>query len=131
MKKTHIIAIVLIAVLFGVIVTSLSNNTTYASFREAGRNNSTIYHVVGKLDKKKPYMYDPQLNANRFGFYMVDREGAERRVMLNRPKPDDLESADQIVVIGKAMGSDEFEAKDILMKCPSKYNNGTPEEKKS
>jgi cytochrome c-type biogenesis protein CcmE len=60
---------------------------------------------------------------------MIDREGTEHQVLLNKPKPDDFESSDQIVVIGKAAENNQFAAKEILLKCPSKYNNGKPEEK--
>jgi len=121
MKKSHIIAILVIAIAFGVILTSLSNNSTYASFKESSEHTDNVYHVVGKLDKNKPFLYDPQLNANLFTFYMVDRDGTERKVMLNKPKPADFEQSDQIVVIGKSPNNDEFEANDVLMKCPSKY----------
>jgi len=121
MKKIHVVAIIIIAIAFGVIVTSLSNNSTYASFKEATDHPDNTYHVVGKLDKSKPFLYDPHLNANLFTFYMVDKDGAERKIMLEKPKPDDFEQSDQIVVIGKSPNNGEFEAKDVLMKCPSKY----------
>jgi cytochrome c-type biogenesis protein CcmE len=121
MKKSHIIAILVIAIAFGVILTSLSNNSTYASFKESTEHSGNVYHVVGKLDKNKPFLYDPHLNANLFTFYMIDRDGSERKVMLSKPKPEDFEQSDQIVVIGKSPNSDEFEANDVLMKCPSKY----------
>jgi len=121
MKKIHVVGIIIIAVAFGVILTSLSNNSTYASFKEATEHPDNVYHVVGKLDKNKPFLYDPHLNANVFTFYMIDKDGAERKVMLQKPKPDDFEKSDQIVVIGNSQNGDEFEAKDVLMKCPSKY----------
>lgn len=127
MKKIHIIAIVIIAIAFGVIMSSLSNNSTYASFKEADGHPTKTYHVVGKLDKNKPFLYDAHLNANLFTFYLIDREGTEHKVMLEKPKPDDFEQSEQIVVIGTAGGNDEFKAKDVLMKCPSKYQNGKPQ----
>jgi len=91
MKKIHVVGIIIIAVAFGVILTSLSNNSTYASFKEATEHPDNVYHVVGKLDKNKPFLYDPHLNANVFTFYMIDKDGAERKVMLQKPKPDDFE----------------------------------------
>jgi len=121
MKKTHIIALLVIAVAFGVILTSLSNNSSYASFKEAGEHPGNTYHVVGKLDRNKPFEYDANVNVNLFTFYLIDRDGVERKVMLGKPKPDDFEKSDQIVVIGKAHGADAFAAADVLMKCPSKY----------
>ena len=126
MKKIHIIAILIIAIGFGVIMTSLSNSSTYASFKEADEHPSKTFHVVGKLDRNKPFLYDAHLNTNLFTFYLIDREGTEHKVMLEKPKPDDFEQSEQIVVIGSAKGKDEFDAKDVLMKCPSKYQDGKP-----
>ena len=120
MKKIHIIAILIIAIAFGVIMTSLSNNSTYASFKEADEHPTRTFHVVGRLDKNKPFLYDAHLNANLFTFYLIDRDGTERKVMLEKPKPDDFEHSEQIVVIGTAKGNEEFDAKDVLMKCPSR-----------
>ena len=121
MKKTHIIALLVIAVAFGIILASLSNNSTYATFKEAGNHPDNVYHVVGKLDRSKAFQYDAHVNANLFTFYLVDKDGSERKVTLGKPEPDDFEKSDQIFVIGKAQGSDEFVAHDVLMKCPSKY----------
>lgn len=126
MKKTHIILIVVIAIALGAIAVSLSNHSTYASFSDAGKNPGTIFHVVGKLDKSKPFQYDPQTNPNLFSFYMIDRAGTECKVNLGKPKPDDFEHSDQIVVVGSAVNGSDFEAKDVLMKCPSKYSDGKP-----
>lgn len=121
MKKTHVVALIVIAIAFGVILTSLSNNSSYASFKEAGEHPGNTYHVVGKLDKTKPFQYNAMVNANLFTFYLIDREGNECKVNLGKPKPDDFEKSDQIVVIGKAQSSGSFAAADVLMKCPSKY----------
>jgi cytochrome c-type biogenesis protein CcmE len=46
----------------------------------------------------------------------------EREVLLNQAKPQDFDKSEQIVVVGKLSG-DRFMATQILMKCPSKYNN--------
>ncbi len=129
MKKTHIILIIIIAIALGAIITSLSNNSTYASFSDAAHHPGSTFHVVGKLDMSKPFIYDPQTNPNLFTFYMKDREGTECKVTLGKPKPDDFERSDQIVVIGSAPDNSDFQAKDVLMKCPSKYNDGKPQEK--
>jgi cytochrome c-type biogenesis protein CcmE len=127
MKKIHIIGIIIIAVCIGFIMTSLSDSTTYATFREASASPGTEFHVVGKLNKEKETIYDPAANANLFTFYMIDRDGMERKVLLYKNKPQDFERSEQIVLIGKYEG-EEFHARDILMKCPSKYNDGKPGE---
>ena len=127
MKKIHIIGIIIIAVAIGAIFTTLSSSSTYASFTEASKNPDSEYHVVGKLNKEKQTIYDPQADANLFTFYMIDNNGVEKKVLLHKSKPQDFERSEQIVIIGKCK-NDEFHANDILMKCPSKYNDGKPGE---
>lgn len=126
MKKIHIIGIIVIAVAIGVIMTSLKNTTSYADFNEAELNQDKEYHVVGKLNKEKPMIYDPKINPDEFTFSLVDNKGIEKTVVLHKNKPQDFERSEQIVIIGKMQGG-VFHANDILMKCPSKYNDGKPQ----
>ncbi len=126
MKKIHIVGIVVIAVAIGVIITSLKNTTSYADFNEAIANPDKEYHIVGKLDKEQPLVYDPKINADEFIFTLIDNKGLHKRVVLHKNKPQDFERSEQIVIIGKMQG-EEFHANDILMKCPSKYNDGKPQ----
>ncbi len=122
MKKIHIIGIILIAVALGVIVSTISSSSTYASFSTAVAHEGKAYHVVGKLNLEKDFIYNPEQNANVFGFYLIDNEGREMKVLYNDSKPQDFEKSEQIVVIGKVVG-DAFHVRqgDLLMKCPSKY----------
>ncbi|HXD94854.1 MAG TPA: cytochrome c maturation protein CcmE [Bacteroidia bacterium] len=127
MRKDHIIIIVVVAVAIGAIIALLlPGGSTYADFKQAANNPDTEFHVVGKRDKDKPTEYNPAVNTDEFTFYLVDNNGEERKVVLHKNKPQDFERAEQIVLIGKMQGA-EFHAKDILMKCPSKYNNEKPE----
>ena len=122
MKKGHILGIVLIAVAIGAILSTLYDSSTYADFNEAFQNEGKEYHVVGQLNKEKETIYNPGENADKFSFWMVDNEGKEKQVHLYKAKPQDFERSEQIVLIGKAQG-DSFHAREILMKCPSKYND--------
>lgn len=123
MKKLHIIGIVIIAVAIGVIFMSLTDNNRYADFKKAMENPDEECHLVGKLDKSQPQVYDPQVNADLFTFTLTDKEGVSMPVVLHKSKPQDFEKSEQVVVIGKMRGK-EFHANDILMKCPSKYQDG-------
>ena len=127
MKKIHILGIIVIAVAIGVIFYSLNNTGSYASFAEAAESPSSEFHVVGKLNKDKLAVYEPKVDANVFTFYMVDNKGTECKVVLHKNKPQDFERSEQIVLIGQMQGG-QFEASDILMKCPSKYNAEKPQE---
>ena len=122
MKKSHIIAIVIIAIAIAAILSTLADSSTYASFRVAGEQPHKTFHVVGKLNKEKPQDYNPATDADLFSFFLIDNEGEEKQVQLHRAKPQDFDKSEQIVVIGK-MSEGNFVASDILMKCPSKYNN--------
>lgn len=127
MKKEHIILIILIAVAIGAIVGSISDSSTYANFNEAFSNQEREFHVVGTLNRDKPTSYKPEENADLFRFFMLDNNGVEREVFLQKAKPQDFERSEQIVLIGKAK-NDVFVAREILMKCPSKYDDGSPEQ---
>lgn len=124
MKKIHIIGIIVIAVAIGVIFTSLQSSATYSDFTEAFSNPETEYHVVGKLNKTVPVFYDPKINANQCSFVMVDNKGIEKEVILHKSVPQDFEKSEQVVLIGEVKNG-QFHANDVLMKCPSKYNETT------
>ncbi len=123
MKKTHIIGILIIALSIGAIMSTLSDSSTYADFSEAFANEGSEFHIVGKLNREKETVYNPSENPDLFSFFMIDNKGMEKKIFLHKSKPQDFERSEQIVLIGKADGND-FHASEILMKCPSKYNEG-------
>ena len=123
MKKVHLVGIVIIALAIAVIIGTISDSSTYATFSEAAQYPDVEVHVIGQLNKEKEFIYNPEENPNLFAFYLVDKEGGERKVLFNGTKPQDFERSEQIVLSGK-VSDDVFIASKILMKCPSKYNNG-------
>ena len=64
MKRSHIIAIVIIAVAIGALIGSLADSSTYADLEEATANPGKEYHVVGTLDRSQAIVYEPSLNAS-------------------------------------------------------------------
>ncbi len=123
MKKSHILAIVLIAVAIGAIISTVSDAATYADFSVAQQFPGKEFQVVGELNKEKQIAYHPEKNVNQFSFYMLDKQGTEQKVIFNGAKPQDFERSEQVVITGSLEGED-FHADKILMKCPSKYNDG-------
>lgn len=123
MKKGHIVAFVIIAVAIGMIISTFLDSSTYATFGEAMEQPGKEFHVSGTLNLNKDMVYNPEQNANLFSFYLVDSEGLEKKVMFNGSKPQDFERSESVVITGKMKG-DAFLADKILMKCPSKYNDG-------
>jgi cytochrome c-type biogenesis protein CcmE len=122
MKRSHIIAIVIIAVSIAALVGSLYDSSTYADLEQAFEDPGTEYHVVGVLDRSEEVIYEPSLNASLTTFTMKDLNGRSCRVHLAKAKPQDFERSERLVLIGSATENGEFHARDMLMKCPSKYN---------
>ena len=94
--------------------------SSYVDFEQAAKLNGDRIHVVGIWDDSKPASFSNETMT--FSFYMKDESGISRRVTYPRPKPNNFEQADQIVVIGEMRG-DTFVSNDMLVKCPSKYND--------
>ena len=126
MKKTNLILIVVIAVLMGVMIVSLMGNSrTYASFESAAEHPNINYDIVGTLDTTQEIVYDAKVNADEFSFYMFDQDSSLARVIVNKSKPQDFEKSVQVVATGK-MQDGIFKASSVLLKCPSKYEGGSP-----
>ena len=119
MKRNHIIALVLIAVAVGAILSTLGDASTYVSFAQAEKDPGSTYTVIGTLDTSRSMQYDAR--SNLFTFYALDNEGMMRKVYYPQPKPQDFERAEEVTMKGYARDG-EFYAEEILMKCPSKYN---------
>ncbi|HMN06225.1 MAG TPA: cytochrome c maturation protein CcmE [Flavobacteriales bacterium] len=122
MKRSHIIALVIIAVAVAALIGSLNDSSSYASLTDAFSQPEREFHVVGTLDRSEPIVYEPSVNPSLTSFTMLDLEGRKCRVNLAMAKPTDLERSERVVLIGKAGTDGEFHAKDMLLKCPSKYN---------
>lgn len=122
MKRSHIIAIALIAVAIAALVGSLWDSSTYADVSEAMAFPDREFHVVGTLDRSQPVVYEPSIDPGKTHFSINDLKGRTCRVELDMAKPADLDRSERVVLIGR-MGTDgTFHAKDMLLKCPSKYN---------
>ena len=127
MKTINIIILVVIAAAIAIFAGAYSDSSSYTDFATARKNTGTEYHIVGRLNKQKPMVYEPVKNANRFEFYLVDSLGNEAKVIYSEPKPTDFDRSDKVVVIGKFdQPEGDFTANKILLKCPSKYEAENP-----
>lgn len=99
----------------------------YMNFEEAAETGSKA-HVVGTWVEDRQTRYDRRANA--FTFYMRDDAGTVRKVRYPNPKPANFEQAEEVVVEGR-MEDDAFVADNILVKCPSKYNDANALEQTS
>ena len=121
MKKSYILALLFVAVSIFLLINASSDMTRYTSFAQASASGDEV-KIVGTLAKEKDMIYKPEKDPNLFSFYVTDKKGESKKVILKAAKPQDFELSEQIVVTGKMVG-DEFIAKDVLLKCPSKYKD--------
>jgi cytochrome c-type biogenesis protein CcmE len=121
MKKTHIIALIVIAAAIGILITMLGSFDTYSNFKEAAATKGKTHTVIGHYVPGTA-LYDPKINANSFSFVMKDEKGIEKKVISNTEKPQDFERSEQIQIKGY-MKDDVFIATDMQLKCPSKYQD--------
>ncbi len=119
MKNSSIAIIIAIAVLVGYTIVQLGSSATYSTFAQAQNNPGKSYTVVGYLDLDQELAFNPK--SVEFSFYALDKDGHTSRVIYNQPKPQDFERSEEITMTGYSTDS-AFIATDILMKCPSKYN---------
>ncbi|GBD89059.1 cytochrome c-type biogenesis protein CcmE [bacterium BMS3Abin03] len=88
-------------------------------FSQVMNTNKTV-KATGVWVKDKSYEIDKENKT--FSFYLMDDQGNEMKVIYNGTIPNNFESATSVVVTGK-YANGYFHAKDILTKCPSKYEN--------
>ncbi len=122
MKKTHIIILVGIAALIVALLAYSVDFSTYDSVSSAKQKQGKFVHLIAKVDKSQPIIYDPVNNPNYLSFTAIDSLGNSTKVVYHNSKPTDLEKSERVVLKGK-MNADHFECKDILLKCPSKYKD--------
>jgi len=127
MKRSHIYAIVVIAISIAIIVSTAGDASNYVNFNKAKEmalnGNENNIHIVGELTKNSDGTIDgiePASDKLSFSFDMIDDNEQVQRVFYANPMPADFKRSEKIVVVGSYQ-NDMFVADKILMKCPSKY----------
>ena len=121
MKNKYIFGGFIIVVFLGIMayLFTQSNIQYQDDFSQVMKTTKTV-KATGSWVKEKNYHID---KANKtFTFYMVDGIGNEMKVVYNGTIPNNFESAMSVVVTGKYVEG-YFHARDILTKCPSKYED--------
>lgn len=117
MKRRHILLFIFLLLFAGYACMEFTQSLNpYVSFAEA-RSAKTTVQVKGTLVKTPGSIrYENQ----QLSFALLDETGTQVPVIYQGLKPDNMEHAESIVVIGKYEG-DHFTAEKLLVKCPSKY----------
>lgn len=77
MKKSHIIILIVIASLIAGLLIFSADFSTYDTIESAKNKQGKFVHLIAKIDKTQPIIYDPIKNPNFLSFYAVDSLGAE------------------------------------------------------
>ncbi len=117
MNPKAIVALALLVVAVTIGVTSFKKSVTpYISFAEA-RRSSGMVQVNGTLaDKNYVLKKDEQF----LEFNLKDSNSEVLKVVYRGVVPGNFDQATSIVAIGRYK-ADHFEADQLLVKCPSKY----------
>jgi cytochrome c-type biogenesis protein CcmE len=117
MNVKVVLALALLAVAIGIGVTSFKKSVTpYISFAEAKRSSGLV-QVNGVLADKQ---YVLKTNEQYLSFRLKDDHGQVMPVVFRGVVPGNFDQATSIVAIGHWQ-AEQFEAEQLLVKCPSKY----------
>lgn len=109
-----IVAIAFIAIAYFSFDTTKIEYADFVNAKESGK----IVQVIGSWDKSESYYYDK--DKDEFIFKMIDENGNSSKVRVAGAKPNNFDVAPMVVIKGKFEG-EKFHAKELLTKCPSKY----------
>ena len=131
MKKGYIVGLVVIAILVAIFVSTIGEASMYVTLDGAKKlheqNDDREVHIVGSLLKNtdgsiKGLHYDPLIDPNKSEFMIQDDSLNTGTVILLSSLPPDFDKSEKVVVQGKYNGKN-FIASQVLLKCPSKYEN--------
>lgn len=116
MKTKHIIGIVIIIAFAYFAITSFNSSITpYVSIEEAIQSGSNVQVKGIRANEGK---FD--IEKNVFTFTLQDENGRKLDVVYDGAKPGNFDQAVEVVCQGQYKDG-KFHAKNILVKCPSKY----------
>ena len=131
MKKGYIVGLIIVAIAGAILVSTIGQASMYVTLAGAEKlykkGDDREVHIVGSLLKEsdgsvKGLFYDPLVDPNRSEFMIQDDSSRVGKVILLSSLPQDFDKSEKVVVQGKYMGND-FVASQVLLKCPSKYEN--------
>ena len=119
MKNKYIFGGFIIVVFLGLMMYLFTqSNIEYADDFAQVKTTSKTVKATGSWVKEKNYNINK--DEKTFSFFIKDEKGNEMKVVYEGTIPNNFESATSVVVTGKYQNG-YFHAKDILTKCPSKY----------
>lgn len=121
MNKKYIFGGVIVTVFLSLMIYLFTqSNIQYESDFHKVKEKNKMVKATGSWVKERNYEFNKE--TRQLTFYMVDEKGEQMKVVYNGTVPNNFEIATSIVVTGKYENG-TFHAKDILTKCPSKYQD--------
>ena len=119
MKKSYVIGGVIIVLAMALAMYSFKSTlTSYVSVSEAKASNRPVQ--VAGLVVEGTDRYD--LDNNNLLFTLREDGGDEMKVEYDGPRPGNFDNVTKVVAIGKYEPKRKvFLARELLVKCPSKY----------
>ena len=119
MKKSYVIGGVVIVLAMAMAMYSFKSTlTSYVSVIEAKASNRPVQ--VAGLVVEGTDRYD--LDSNNLLFTLREDGGDEMKVEYDGPRPGNFDNVTKVVAIGKYEPKRKvFLARELLVKCPSKY----------
>lgn len=114
-----VVVVVVIGVLIGVSFSgSTSDYLSIAEVKALGPDQARDSRVAGAIVPDSVEWSTRELHLT----FQIEDDTGQLDISYHGPQPDMLVDAVEAVVIGKYdQGSEQFEADELLMKCPSKY----------
>ncbi len=122
MKPAHIISLAIIVVcLLGSLIAFSDSVAQHTTIAMAKRSPGKTLQVPGNIVKDS-VRYDG--NKGQLSFTIVDAKDATSavKVVYSEPKPENFDTANKVEAVGEYKNG-VFVAKNLLVKCPSKYND--------
>lgn len=107
--------------LAGVATLFVANASPYVDVASAKTTGGDRLHLKGSIVAGTVF---PNPKAGTVSFTLKDDFGKTMPVTYSGPPPANMGTATQVVAIGKVSG-ESFHAKELLLKCPSKYEAET------
>lgn len=117
MKPKFIVGgVIILAFLIFAGVNFQKSLTPYVSLAEAKKKGSTVQIKGARVSGSEAY----DMESKTFNFRLIDGSGEEFQVIYHGVKPSNFEHATEVVARGRYHNG-VFEADELLVKCPSKY----------
>lgn len=119
-RSSLVVVLVSVLALSGVVFAFLMQSSPYVTVAQAKTMRGDNMHLAGKI---VPGSIQSTLSGRaQVAFILQDDNGDQLPVLYAAPAPPNLRTADRVVAIG-GMENGQFIARDLLLKCPTKYES--------